>query len=61
MHISRVAGKLTETAQGFASERIHFERLVALKSLGLKAVGRVAFEIFETVDSYKLSGTFWSQ
>lgn len=54
MHLSRIAGKLTETAQGF-------ERFVTLKSLGLKAVGRVAFEIFEAVDSYRLFGTFWSQ
>lgn len=61
MHLSRIAAKLTESARGLALECIHFENLVALKSLGLKAVGRLAFEIFETVDSYKLSGTFWSQ
>lgn len=38
-----------------------FENFVALKSLGLKEVERVAFEIFETVDSSELSETSWSQ
>ena len=52
MRLSRIAGKLTESAWGLTSECIHFEKFVALKSLELKAVGRVAFEIFATVDSY---------
>lgn len=49
------------SVQGFTSGCIHLENFVALKSLGLKGVRRIAFEIFETVDSSELSETSWSQ